>query len=576
MKPKVINLVAISYQLSAISFTNRLNLPDRYFRQFWSYCAIGIVQIGCCVGFVVSGTKKVVAAEDVILNYGVLEFPVSVKSLETYAQTGQISGELKSYAGFLTPKQLEQFKVGLNTNADFSHLAIAQFLYSYQGEKILERVSSVIKTKARQPGFYAIRSALILAAADTANGGLTPLNVIKKFPTKTLRIDSKQGLKIINDLSQVVQSNQQAIAAIKAEALQERQNQVTDVFKSKNLDLLMPGKYAYRRQLLTMVDRKRARTFPVELYLPKTQRNQSVPLIVISHGLGGDLTTFAYFAQHLASYGFAVAVPEHPGSSGSQIQALLSGLASDVTPPQEIIDRPLDIKFLLNYLAKNYGKKIDTNNVGMIGQSFGAYTTLALAGAKLNWSTLNRDCLNSDDSWNLSLLIQCLALQIPRINTQVGLQDERIKAAIVINPLVSAVFGKKNLSKIGIPLMIVSGSADPITPALTEQITPFTWLTTSNKYLVLLQGATHFSTLAETSGSIPVPAQAIGPDPKIAQRYIKQLGLAFFGNYITQQSEYAQYLNAEYGSVISNKQIPLSLIKSLDLESLQLELKQAE
>jgi predicted dienelactone hydrolase len=563
------------FSMTFFSFTNRLNLPKRNSRQLWSYLVMGIVQIGCCASFVVGEAKKVVAAEDVILNYGVLEFPVSVKSLEVYAQTGKISGELKSYAGFFTPEQLKQFQVGLTTSADFNHLAIAQFLYSFQGEKILQRVSRVVQTKARQPGFYAIRSALILAAADTANGGLTPLNVLKKFPTKTLRIDSGQGLKIINDLSQVVQNNNQAIAAVKAEAIKEQQNQVADVFKSHS-DLLIPGKYAYRRQLLKMVDQKRERTFPVELYLPKTRRNQSVPLIVISHGLGGDLTTFAYFAQHLASYGFAVAVPEHPGSSGSQIQALLSGLANDVTPPAELIDRPLDIKFLLNYLAKNYSKQIDTNNVGMIGQSFGAYTTLALAGAKLNWSTLERDCFNSDDSWNLSLLIQCLALQIPKINTKVELQDERIKAAIVINPLVSSVFGKENLSKIGIPVMIVSGSADPVTPALTEQITPFTWLTTSQKYLVLLQGATHFSTLAESSGSIPVPEQAIGPDPKIAQRYIKQLGLAFFGNYITQQSEYAQYLNAEYGSVISKKQMPLSLITSLDLESLQLKLTQAE
>ncbi|MGL5077274.1 MAG: alpha/beta hydrolase, partial [Waterburya sp.] len=105
---------------------------------------MGIVQIGCCVSFVGGGAKKVVAAEDVILNYGVLEFPVSVKSLETYAQTGEISGELKSYAGFLTPEQLKQLKVGLTTSAEFNHLAIAQFLYSFQGEKILQRVGRVV------------------------------------------------------------------------------------------------------------------------------------------------------------------------------------------------------------------------------------------------------------------------------------------------------------------------------------------------------------------------------------------------------------------------------------------------
>ena len=541
-----------------------------------SYIALGALQVVCSLGLIGYWTKKAVAAEEIVLSYGALEFPVSIKSLETYATTGKIEGELASYTGFLTPGQLQQFKVGLTASADFDHLAIAQFLYSFQGEKILERVSKVIKTKARQPGFYAIRSALILAAADAEDGGLTPLNVLKKFPTKVLRIDSRQGLKIIKDLSQVVKGNEQAIAAVQTEATKESQLAVTAP-KTINSDLLSPGKYSYRKELLTMKDSRRddpsgrlgERTFPVELYLPKVKNRQPLPLIVISHGLGSDLTTFAYFAKHLASHGFAVAVPEHPGSSARQIDALLNGLVKDVTPPEELIDRPLDIKFVLDYLARNYGKKIDTNNVGMIGQSFGAYTALAIAGAELNWQTLNRDCIDLDDSWNLSLLLQCLALQIPMIETGANLKDERIKAVIAINPLTSSVFGEQSLSKIKIPVMLVSGSADPVTPSLSEQIIPFTWLKTPKKYLVLLEGGTHFSTLNESAGSIPVPPQAIGPDPKVAQGYVKQLGLAFFSTYITDRSTSAQYLDAQYGSLISKPAMPLSLIEFLDSESLR-------
>ncbi len=546
-------------------------------QSFSSYIALGALQVVCSLGLIGYWTKKAVAAEEIVLSYGALEFPVSIKSLETYATTGKIEGELASYAGFLTPQQLQQFKTGLTASADFNHLAIAQFLYSFQGEKILDRVSKVIKTKARQPGFYAIRSALILAAADAEDGGLTPLNVLKKFPTKVLRIDSRQGLKIIKDLSRVVQGNEQAIAAVQTEATKESQLAVTAP-KTINSDLSSPGKHSYRKELLTMKDSRRddpsgrlgERTFPVELYLPKVKNRQPLPLIVISHGLGSDLTTFAYFAKHLASHGFAVAVPEHPGSSARQIDALLNGLVKDVTPPEELIDRPLDIKFVLDYIARNYGKKIDTNNVGMIGQSFGAYTALAIAGAELNWQTLNRDCINLDDSWNLSLLLQCLALQIPIIETGVDLKDERIKAVIAINPLTSSVFSEESLSKIKIPVMLVSGSADPVTPSLSEQIIPFTWLKTPKKYLVLLEGGTHFSTLNESAGSIPVPPQAIGPDPKVAQGYIKQLGLAFFSTYITDKPTSAQYLNAQYGSLISKPAIPLSLIEFLDSESLQL------
>ena len=544
----------------------------------WSYLGAGISQILLGAALWGVGAKTAIAAENIILSYGALEFEVSVKSLETYAKTGELEGALKSYADFLTPAQLEQLKVGLITDADFSHLAIAQFLYSYQGVKILERVSRVVKTQARQPGFFAMRSALILAAADREGGGLSPLNVLQKFPTKTLRIDSREGFELFKNLSQVVQRNSKAIAAVEETALVERRQQASASPEVRNIDLLISGGIRYKKQSLIMKDAEqqypsgtlRDRVFPLDLYLPKTSTSEKLPLIIISHGLGSDLTTFAYLAKHLASHGFAVAVPEHPGSSASQIESLLTGLKKDVTPPEELIDRPLDIKFLLDRLAKDYGKQIDTNNVGMIGQSFGAYTTLAISGAELNWSTLAADCDNIQSSWNLSLLIQCLAWEIPKEDTAISLKDDRIKAAIAINPLTSSVFGQENLSKIDIPVMIVSGSADPVTPALPEQIIPFTWLTTPAKYLVLLKGGTHFSTLNESAGSIPVPEAALGPDPKIAQAYIKQLSLAFFGNYTQDRPKYASYLNSEYAHVISKREMPLSLIRFLDPQSLKL------
>lgn len=541
-------------------FSNSCQPPNRT----WWKVAIGLSQVGCCLSLMMVGVRSATAAEEIILNYGALEFSVSIAALETYAKTGKLEGALKSYAGLLTPEQLEQLKIGLTTSANLDHLAIAQFLYSFQGEKLLERISRVIKTEARQPGFYALRSALILAAADP-DVGLTPLNAFKKFPTDVLRIDSGEGFDIIENLGEIVRQNSQAIAAVEQESMRELQA-IDNAPLLPNLDLLNAGKYKFKKEILLMRDRSRNRIFPTELYLPQTKSQKPLPLIVISHGLGSDLTTFAYLAEHLASHGFAVAVPEHPGSSARQINALLRGLDSDVTPPEELIDRPLDIKFLLDRLAQRYGKKIDTNNVGAIGQSFGAYTTLALAGAELNWKSLEDDCSTLDSSWNLSWLIQCLALQLPTSNARESLQEDRIKAAIAINPLVSSIFGRESLSEIDIPVMLVSGSDDPITPALTEQIVPFTWLTTADKYLLLLQGGTHFSTLNESAGSIPVPAKAIGPDPKIAQNYIKQMGLAFFNRYIEQESSYTNYLNAAYGAVISEQNLPLRLIESLELD----------
>jgi predicted dienelactone hydrolase len=119
--------------------------------------------------------------------------------------------------------------------------------------------------------------------------------------------------------------------------------------------------------------------------------------------------------------------------------------------------------------------------------------------------------------------------------------------------------------------MLVAGSDDTVAPTLPEQIQPFTWLTTPNKYLVLLRGGTHFSTLAESTGGIPVPPPALGPSPEVAQEYMKALSVAFFKTHIANDLDYRSYLNASYAQFISQNTLPLSLIQSLT----QNQLKQA-
>ncbi|MEL6930951.1 MAG: alpha/beta hydrolase, partial [Cyanobacteria bacterium J06600_6] len=73
-----------------------LNIFPR--RSIWSYLTVGVLQLSCCLALETYLHQKAIAADNVILNYGVLEFSVSVDALETYATTGEIEGELKSYA----------------------------------------------------------------------------------------------------------------------------------------------------------------------------------------------------------------------------------------------------------------------------------------------------------------------------------------------------------------------------------------------------------------------------------------------------------------------------------------------
>jgi predicted dienelactone hydrolase len=148
------------------------------------------------------------------------------------------------------------------------------------------------------------------------------------------------------------------------------------------------------------------------------------------------------------------------------------------------------------------------------------------------------------------------------------LRDPRVKAILAINPIGSSLFGKSGYEDIAIPTMIVSGSNDTAAPALLEQVRPFTWLQTNDKYLVLLQGGTHFSTIdasLSNANAIPLPPSVVGPDPAIAFAYLERLGVAFFKTYVTGDSNYQPYLSAAYAREISRPLMPISIVRSLPL-----------
>lgn len=508
-------------------------------------------------------------AQRIYASYSILENSISVDALETFAKTGELEGNLAYYARKLNQQQLERLRRILTTPIDLGPVEVSQFLYTPIGETLLRRLGNLVETRAGQSGFYALRAALILAAAEPE--GLTLLNVLRKFPTPAIRINLNRSLDIVSELENLVEETKQAIALISQKSAAAAAPPPSVNF-SRLPDLRQRGSFTWDKQTLELYNPRRDRYFLADIYLPNI--TAQVPVIVISHGLGANRQSFAYLAQQLASYGFAVAVPEHPGSDSKQLQALLSGRSDQVTEPSEFINRPLDVKYLLDALERldvaNPNIQLNLKEVGAIGQSFGGYTVLALAGASLNIEQRQKQCQSLEDSLNVSLLLQCRALQLP--GTEYNLRDRRIEAVMAINPITSIIFGEEGINNIQIPIMLVSSSADKVAPALPEQIEPFTWLTSPEKYLVLLEGGTHFSVPNHTDsdgGVLPIPTSAIGPNPAIAHRYVNALSVAFFKTYITGKEQYRPYLTADYAQAISQDALSLSLVRSLSAEITQ-------
>lgn len=508
------------------------------------------------------------AAERVFASYSVLERSISVTALENYARKGVLSDELAVYTRYLKPEQLQELRRILLSPIKVNAVAASQFLYTPQGEFFLRRLAQVIRTESglTEPGFHALRSGLILAAAEPQ--GLTLLSFLEKYPTANIHIDLSRTLGIAAELEKLVNQTDKAITAVAAKSLSEAAN-IHYPFNQAP-EIRRKGRIPFRSNELKLLDTVRGRFIPTEVYLPSTK--EPVPVIVISHGVGSDSTNFEYLAVHLASHGFAVVLPNHPGSDTTQLQSLLGGRASEVAEAKEFVERPLDVRYILDHLEKDpfYKNRLNMQQVGVFGQSFGGYTALALAGAKINFGQLKEDCNENalQDNWNVSLLLQCRVLDLPayKQGQEYNLKDDRVKAVIAVNPITSTIFGEDGLSQLQIPVMIVASSDDTVAPALDEQILPFSWITSSQKYLALLKGGTHFSAIGNGRSSpqqLALPSEVVGDDPAQARRYMQSLSLPFFTTYTSQNPKYADYLNAAYAKKISNQPITLSLIESI-------------
>ena len=526
-------------------------------------------------GLIALKPRSTTAAEKITFPLSILgEFQLSVDDLAVYAQDGTITPEFAYYANRLDEKTLGQLRQILQTSFAVEPITVYRVTNMPMGEDFLRRLGKIIYTHPERNGLYAIRAALIQASGEPE--GLTVINFLRHFPTEEIQLNTDSIFAIVKEAENFFQYKDTTVKAIANQAERE----ITDDAKLNlaNLpDIQQPGKYQVNKTTKTfsVTGLRQTETgfvgtydLNVDLYLPK-ELDGAAPLAILAHGLGSERSDFDYLAQHLASHGYIVAIPEHAGSNGEYKEAYLRGEVSVDVSPIEFYSRPRDITYLLDGLEQdsNYQKAIDWSQIGVLGHSFGGTTVLLSSGAPLNLSRVKDVCQEDRFTLNTSLFLQCRASNLPPGNYD--LQDPRIKAVVALNPVTSSVIGVESMSQIDIPTLIVGGTMDFVSPYIEEQVHPFLWLTTRHKYLATMVNGSHFSSISEANIA-GVNEFLTGFHPKLGRNYLKTLSLAFFEAHVRELPEYQSYLTAAYAQNISNPKLPLHLIQSLTPDQLKL------
>jgi predicted dienelactone hydrolase len=236
------------------------------------------------------------------------------------------------------------------------------------------------------------------------------------------------------------------------------------------------------------------RVIPVLIRMPAGigARTGKAPAILFSHGLGGSLASGTDWVEAWSAAGFITVNIQHAGSDDMlwkgqrPLRALMT--MRGAMNPQQLQARADDVHFVLDRLgagghvgACDLGR-IDRSEIGMAGHSFGAETTLAVAGGVYAGAS--------------------------------GLRDPRIKASIAFSPQPSkGVDDHTAFGGITMPFLTVTGTRDTVgqvTPR--ERIRPYQAMPQGQAYLLTLDGATHMMLNGQT-----LPREAMSPAPGMVE-----------------------------------------------------------
>jgi predicted dienelactone hydrolase len=539
-----------------------------------------ISKLSIALSMIVSSNMAMPAqsAETITLEFSPFYIDIPISAIEEFAETGKLSPELTLYSELLEGKDLTSVRQMLTqTNPLITPQVINLLNKSPIGQSVIALLGNGVRTADNQNGAESLSLAMTEAVESPA--GLSLLTMIRYFPGD-IRLQLHNTVGLLQELAERTIYSHNVYQAIERQSLAQAETEV-NINPATLADIAQPGPFTWEKQSFTFRNPDRDTDSPIDVYLPNVSNNTNqIPVVVISHGLGSDQSTFAYLAEHLASYGFAVIMPLHIGTDTNELARIMTGYGSPI-PADNFLNRPLDITYALNTVEARYKNdpvwqgRLNLAKVGLFGQSFGGYTAVASAGADVSLDELRERCANKDSDFflNMSLFLQCRAVELPEDNY--ALRDERVQAIIAVNPLTSGVFNQETMGKINIPTMIVSGTLDTTTPALPEQIIPYTWLTTPNKHLLLVRPGTHFTFIGggEESGAVPVPPQLIGPPPPAGFPYMQTMATAFFQNYIVGDQKYQPYLTARYAKQMSQEPFQFSLVQEIDGQSIRQELE---
>lgn len=360
-------------------------------------------------------------------------------------------------------------------------VSFRQLAESSVGSPLLEQtlllVSSFGTVEGRSPDLSGetLKAALEKASAASPDGQPTLLQLMQAIPGERVRLNLSQAQIVLARMLRQRRRAERLMADVVPAAAAPAHADGSSVQLSRSSLVV-----AHRSE-------------PLELVVIQPSTGANGRLVVISHGLWDSPASFEGWGRQLASRGYTVVMPRHPGSDQQQQHEVLTGKAPPPSP-SELGLRALDISAINDSVAKGSVaglSGVDASRVVVIGHSWGATTALQLAGLRPDDSSLQARCNAIDDpDRNLSWTLQCSWISAV---DQAAIADPRVIAVAAVSPPVSLLFPRGSSKQLSARVLLVSGTHDWVVPPDPEAVDPFQRAAVMGNQLVLVQGGDHFN-----------------------------------------------------------------------------------
>lgn len=215
------------------------------------------------------------------------------------------------------------------------------------------------------------------------------------------------------------------------------------------------------------------------------------PVVIISHGAGGNAGQFGWIASELAQAGFVVVLPNHPGTTTGNASAEAA---------IRVWERPADVSAVLDEITANSDAYpyIDTDRISILGFSAGGYTAMATAGARVDPNRLQSFCDDTDHGMSDCAFFAHFGVDLHAFDLSPAaqdLRDPRITSAVIIDPGIVETLTEESLSQIDIPMLIINLGDEETIPAGVYARTAADLI--PNATYSIVEDAIHFSFLAQ-------------------------------------------------------------------------------